>query len=155
MNSRLKSLANRIRNDLVELERVLQRVENGWEIASRQGDDYYRDSVALNLHGWYSGLERIFVLIAETLDGKLPKGENWHQTLLIQMTEEVSGIRPAVISEQSSERLADYRGFRHIVRNVYTFQFDPAKMEKLVLGVPGVYNIVKAELLAFASFLER
>jgi hypothetical protein len=54
---------------------VLQRVENGWEIASRQGDDYYRDSVALNLHGWYSGLERIFVMIAETLDGKLLKGK--------------------------------------------------------------------------------
>ena len=71
------------------------------------------------------------------------------------MTEEVPGVRPGVISEQCCGRLADYRGFRHIVRNVYTFQFDPAKMEKLVFGVPGVYNIVKAELLAFASFLER
>ena len=95
------------------------------------------------------------MLIAETLDGKLPKGENWHQTLLVQMTDEVSGIRPAVISEQSCGQLADYRGFRHIVRNVYTFQFDPAKMEKLVVGAPGVFNIVEAELLAFASFLER
>jgi hypothetical protein len=93
MNSRLKSLANRIRNDLVELERVLQRVENGWEIASRQGDDYYRDSVALNLHGWYSGLERIFVLIAETLDGKLPKGENWHQTLLFYSNRDEQDIQ--------------------------------------------------------------
>jgi hypothetical protein len=42
------------------------------------------DGVALNLHSFYSGTERIFELIAANVDDILPKGENWHQALLKQ-----------------------------------------------------------------------
>ena len=71
---RLGELANRIRQELKELERVLARISEGWQRARRSGDDYYIDSVALNLHGFYSGLERIFTLIAETMDGSHAPG---------------------------------------------------------------------------------
>jgi hypothetical protein len=47
------------------------------------------------------------------------------------MTKEVPGIRPAVVSMTTCQRLDEYRGFRHVVRNVYTYQFDPVKVEKL------------------------
>jgi len=40
------------------------------------------DGVALNLHSFYSGIERIFELIAANVDDIRPVGENWHQTLL-------------------------------------------------------------------------
>jgi hypothetical protein len=155
MSIQFLALATRIRNELVEIKRLLTRIEEGWQRAVRSNDDFYRDSVALNLHGWYSGLERLFVLIAENIDGGLPKGENWHQALLLQMTQDISSIRPAVISEDTCGRLAEYRGFRHIVRNVYTFQFEIDKMTRLVVGVSEVFVRVEAELLAFASFLEQ
>jgi hypothetical protein len=103
----------------------------------------------LNLHGFYSGIERIFERLAETLDGSLPKGENWHQALLVQMSKEVAGIRPAVISPQTLKHLDEYRGFRHVVRNVYTFHFDEAKLEKLVLGAGDAFAQVREEILAF------
>ena len=61
----LSGLANRIRQELTELEYVLARMNEGWERAHHSNDDYYLDGVALNLHGFYSGLERIFVQIAE------------------------------------------------------------------------------------------
>lgn len=70
------------------------------------------------------------------------------------MSKEVTGIRPAVISQQTLKRLDEYRGFRHVVRNVYTFHFDEAKLEKLVMGVEGVFTQVRAEILAFADFLD-
>lgn len=114
----LNGLANRIRLELAELEHVLARINEGWQRAHPSGDDYYLDSVALNLHGFYSGLERVFTLIAETIDGSLPQGENWHLLLLQQMTEEKPRVRPAVISEEVGKRLNEYRGFRHVVRNV-------------------------------------
>lgn len=110
--------------------------------------------MALNLHGFYSGLERILERLAETVDGSLPKGENWHQALLVQMSKEVTGIRPAVISLQTLKRLDEYRGFRHVVRNVYTFHFDAAKLENLVLGVGDAFAQARAEVLAFADFLD-
>jgi hypothetical protein len=41
----------------------------------------------------------------------------------MQMADEVLNVRPAVISEEVRQWLDDYRGFRHIVRNVYTYKF--------------------------------
>ena len=127
----------------------------GWRRRQLSGDDYYLDGVALNLHGFYAGVERLFELIAEVVDGALPQGENWHQVLLQQMASEVPHVRPAVISETTRDALDTYRGFRHIVRNVYTFKFDPAKMQRLVEEAPAVFCQVKVELLAFADFLEQ
>jgi hypothetical protein len=41
------------------------------------------------------------------------------------------------------------------VRNVYAFRFDPAKIEKLVEDAPDAFAQARAELLAFASFVEQ
>jgi hypothetical protein len=155
LRDKLRSLAHRIRANLDDLEQILDRITVGWQRATQTNDDYYLDSVALNLHGFYSGVERIFELVAENVEGKLPQGENWHQLLLQQMAQEVPGTRPALISDKIHQQLSEYRGFRHIVRNVYTYNFDPAKMEKLVNSAPVVFAALKAELYAFASFLEH
>jgi hypothetical protein len=72
-----------------------------------------------------------------------------------QMTKGVPGIRPAVISTETGTRLDEYRRFRHVVRNVYTHRFDPAKLGKLVNSAPELFARTKAELLAFAAFLEH
>ena len=151
----LAKLAERIRQELGEISRVVTRTSEGWERACRSNDDYYLDSVALNLHGFYSGFERLFTQIAEVVEGDLPHGESWHQLLLRRMMTEVPMIRPAVISNETGAKLDDYRGFRHVVRNVYAYKFDPDKLEKLVRSVPELFAQLKAELLAFASFLEQ
>ena len=72
-----------------------------------------------------------------------------------QMTKEVPGIRPAVISAETGTRLDEYRRFRHVVRNVYTHSFDPAQLGKLVNSAPELFARTKAELLAFAALLEH
>ena len=151
----LAKLAERIRQELGEISRVVTRTSEGWERARRSNDDYYLDSVALNLHGFYSGFERLFTQIAEVVEGDLPHGESWHQLLLRRMMTEVPMIRPAVVSKETGAKLDDYRGFRHVVRNVYAYKFDPDKLEKLVRSVPELFAQLKAELLAFASFLEQ
>jgi hypothetical protein len=63
----------------------------------------------------------MFEVIATTVDGQVPTGEHWHQLLLEQMASEIRGARPAVISDETCQGLDEYRGFRYIVRNVYTF----------------------------------
>jgi hypothetical protein len=154
VNTPFRGLTERIRQELIEIDQVVTRLSDAWQRARRSGDDFYLDSVALNLHGFYSGIERIFERLAETLDGGLPKGKNWHRALLVQMSKDVKGIRPAVISQQTLNRLEEYRGFRHVVRNVYTFHFDEAKLEKLVMGASDTFNQARAEILAFADFLD-
>ncbi len=72
MKDKFRQLANRIETELTELEKVTERIRNGWERFRRTGDDFYTDSVALNMHGFYSGIERIFQLIARAVDGGEP-----------------------------------------------------------------------------------
>jgi len=155
VNDRLQQLAVSIRNELVEVQRVLRRIEEGWRRARLSADDYYLDAVALNLHGFYGGLERIFERIATVVEGARPSGEHWHQALLRQMAEEMPGVRPAVISEASYKLLDPYRGFRHVARNVYTFHLDPSRLERLVARAATCFDSARAELLAFSDLLER
>ncbi len=148
------NLSHRLQTELKEMDGILERIEVGWRRAQDTGDDLYLDSVALNLHDFYAGLERVFSLIAATIDGGLPNGANWHQMLLSQMAEELPGVRPAVISAQTKSMLEIYLGFRHVVRNVYAYKFNPGKMRPLVEELPTVFACLQEELIAFARFLE-
>ena len=154
MSLGLSHLAKRIRDELPEIDHTLKRGMEGLRRAKQTGDDHYLDGVALNLHSFYSGIERIFELIASHVDGSLPQGENWHQMLLKQMEEEIVDIRPAVISCSVRLALDEYRGFRHVVRNVYTYKFDSSRINTLMIKVAPLFSQLQAELLAFAEFLE-
>jgi hypothetical protein len=61
----------------------------------------------------------------------------------------------AVISESTRVKLDEYRAFRHVARNIYTFNLDPAKLNHLVVQASPCFDGVQAELLAFADLLEQ
>ena len=48
----------------------------------------------------------------------------------------------------------ELRRFRHLVRNVYTMSLVPEKMAGLMSALPTLWLTLRAELLAFADFLE-
>jgi hypothetical protein len=51
---------------------VVARVESAWKAAAADNDEFYFDSVALNIHSFYSGLERVFEKKSSAVDGCLP-----------------------------------------------------------------------------------
>ena len=59
-----------------------------------------------------------------------------------------------MISQESAEGLDAFRRFRHLVRNVYTFDLLPEKMESLLQRLPEVWKRVRLEVLAFADYLD-
>jgi hypothetical protein len=71
------------------------------------------------------------------------------------MAEDIPDIRPAVISTSLVQILDEFRRFRHLVRNVYTFNLDPQRMRPLMEQLPSLWQALRTELLAFADFLER
>jgi len=151
----LLDIAERIRCDLVEIELLVERAIAGWQKFLQTDDDLYLDSVALSLHGFYGGLERLFEIIATRIDGERPEGNEWHYSLLAQMGEELSDIRPAVISEMCKEMLNGYRKFRHVVRHVYAFDFDPEIIGEGVKDLVSTFELSRRELIGFAEFLEE
>lgn len=66
MKQELLALKERIETELADIERTAQRAQEAWKGANRfpEQQEYYLDSVALNLHSFYNGVERIFDAIA-------------------------------------------------------------------------------------------
>ena len=151
------AVAGRIRREVEEVESVVERAQSIWEEVDPGTDPggYRVDAVALNLHGFYAGLERIFETIARRVDQTVPEGAHWHQELLDQMNTELSDVRPAVLSDESRKQLKRYRGFRHVVRNVYAFEFEPDQIDLLMKRLPDTTERVTNDLRSFATFLDE
>jgi hypothetical protein len=66
---------------LSQLEQEIYRVQD--EIArdpARQ--DLFYENLALKLHNFYTGCEKVLQLVAVELNGGLPTGADWHKRLL-------------------------------------------------------------------------
>ncbi|MBI5305599.1 MAG: hypothetical protein HY868_25950 [Chloroflexi bacterium] len=155
MNKDLAKLAKRIRTEPADLEQVVSRCEEALKRSRSSADDLYLDSVALNLQGFYFGVEHLLQLIATTIDGNLPQGAEWHKELLEQLSQEMPGIRPAILSENSKILLDSYRSIRHVVRFTYTFRREPNRLEELTEKLRPTFSIVRRELDAFADLVRQ
>lgn len=155
MISRYRILAERLRAELRTLEQVVGRTEGALSRATQQAQDqdYFLAAAALDLHGFYIGLERLFELIAREVDESRPAGSHWHRDLLAQMSLTVIDVRPAVLSPEAHSALTDYLEFRHVVRNLYTFNLRADRIAELVRGLRPAFDLAWCDLQAFAEFL--
>ncbi|RPI49509.1 MAG: hypothetical protein EHM56_12270 [Chloroflexi bacterium] len=149
------ALAGRVRQSLSDLDRVVTRARSLMDKAQTRGDYDYLDGVALNLHGFYAGVERILEDVARTMEKTVPDGPEWHQNLLLQLSAEIPAVRPAVLSQETRDCLEEYRGFRHVVRNVYTFNLRPSRLQELTSGLQDCYQAVTHDLEELVMLLEQ
>lgn len=149
-------LAGRIRQELEDLERAISRAERAIRTAARAAEDsdLYVDAAALNLHDFYTGLERIFRQIATTVDASVPSSPEWHRELLQQMCIEIPNVRPRALSPETCKALDEFMRFRHVVRNIYAFRLDAERISLLVPDARLLMGRITNELKAFALFLE-
>jgi hypothetical protein len=113
---RIRDLAADLATELArlgQLEPEIQRVMTAVERDPGQADLFY-ESLALKLHNFYTGCERIFRLVATELNGGVPAGQDWHRRLLERMSSQRDG-RPAVIQPDTARKLQKYLGFHHVV----------------------------------------
>jgi hypothetical protein len=66
----------------------------------------------------------------------------------------VPSVRPLVIQRSARNCLDEYRGLRHVIRNVYTFNLQPARLRALVEALPQCYESLVQDLGHFCAFLE-
>jgi hypothetical protein len=156
VNEKTRTVAARIRQELQDLRHIIEKSRRGMKAArlASNDQDLFLDSVALNLHDFYSGVERTLQHIAAAIDNNVPGGSQWHQDLLLQMHTEVAGVRPPVLSDPAIECLKEYLAFRHVVRNVYTFTFDAERVAVLVDRLDVCYDLLAKDLNSFAEYLE-
>ena len=143
----IEDLVQRIQEELEQIKRAEHLAEKRWKKALSDLD--YLGSVALDLLNFYSGIERIFEIIAKGIDGKMPKNGEWHRKLLDQMAFEIQTVRPAVLSPETKPILDEFRKFRHLARTIYSFQLNPEKIKELVAKLPRAHKLILRDLTEF------
>lgn len=102
-------------------------------IQGAQADDPVRlESIAYQLHNLYNAVEDLLKLVAAHFENHIADPSRWHTELLYRMTQEISGIRPALLSVESYRLLNGLRGFRHFFRHAYNV---PIEFDQLQINI--------------------
>jgi len=136
------------------LKDEIKTAENKLKDASGDQKNYIIESLALKLHNFYTGCERIFEKISGDINSKVLQGIDWHKRLLKNMTLNIKGLRPQVLSKGLEREMEEYLKFRHLVRNIYGFELNEEKMIPLIKGIERIYIDFIEEMKKFISFLE-
>lgn len=106
------------------------------------------------LHDLYVAMENIFTAVASRVDRSVPSGAQWHRELVNQMTLDVPGLRPAVISSATASGVDSLRAFRHVFRNVYGFHLVPERVTTLLRSLPGILRSFEEDIDRFLARME-
>lgn len=152
--SLLKQLAGDLELELAKLNRLAEQVQQLQQniLQSPIYADSFYESLALKLHNFYTGCERMFSLISTELNGGLPKGADWHRRLLSRMATEQEDRR-AVIQPTTESHLSEFLRFRHVVRNIYGFELDVEKLKQLLERYPLAWKTLDSDICDFADWL--
>lgn len=151
---RLREIAGDIESELRRLQRLADDIEFVQNEA-RQNPRLSRlffENLALKLHNFYNGCERIFQIVANELNSGLPEGADWHRRLLERMSDVREG-RLEVVNDDTARALEAFRAFRHIVRNIYGFEIDAERVAQLVVDYGRLWPRVKADVERFTQWL--
>ena len=147
-------LRMRIENELRQIKKVVGRVEKAVSELSQEPPDVIVAGLAGYIHSFYNGLEKIFDLIAEYIDNFVPHDKAWHKELLKQMTLEIQGVRPAVLTKELAAALEDYLEFRHFFRHSYSFDLDWDELKPKAENLKPTFEKLDAAFQRFFVFLQ-
>jgi len=147
-NNLKRELTGVINAELLDIDRLVK------ELKKCKGDaQIVRRAKGSILHDFYNACERIFELIAREINGGLPLSELWHKKLLYQMTLQIKGMRPAVISKKLAAELDEFLAFRHLFRNIYGFELQGERLNELAAKLEKTARLFTREITTFVKKL--
>jgi len=152
----IRRLQSEINQEISSLEALLRELKTlKPRLAQKEISNLDLRAAGSILHDFYNGVENIFRRVAQELNGGLPAGEDWHKQLLTDMSLDVKGVRPPLVSEALKLKLQKYLGFRHIFRNVYGFHLEQEQIKVMVKEFPRILSWLKREIAAFQKYLDK
>jgi hypothetical protein len=136
------------------IDRNLDGLRNLLETNPVQSTGHELRAEASYIHDFYNSAENLFRIVAEELNGGIPRGESWHRLLLLEMKSEIAGSRGAVISGKLYELLDTCLRFRHLFRNSYGVLLDPQKTREVAGVVLAADTLLKQEFTVFIDSLK-
>jgi hypothetical protein len=121
----------------------------------RLADQFVLRAVGSILHDFYTSAENMFKTIARQIDNSIPEDSEWHIELLKQMAVDIDDIRPHVISIKTRDLLNEFRGFRHVFRNIYGFNLICERIEHLLDILPVLTEKLKQDMDNFIEEMDN
>lgn len=115
------ALVHEIEAELSNMQVAVATTARLLEKVQQTEDEDYLGTIALNLQSFYTGVERLFISVAKTVDENVPTGDSWHQQLINQMAIAIPGVRQPVLGTRTQAALDEFRRFRHVVCSHYAY----------------------------------
>jgi hypothetical protein len=152
--ARLGRLLAELRRERQSLSRVAEEVTDALALFARREPTMLELRGAGDLlHDWYTGLEKLLLAVAVTMDGGAPEGDRWHRRLLDAMSLDLPAVRPPVLSAATVAVVSPYLRFRHLFRHLYGFELDWDQLLPLLRALPAAHLAVSEDLDRFESVL--
>lgn len=136
------------------IDRNLDGLRNLLQTNPVQSTGHDLRAEASYIHDFYNSAENLFRIVAEELNGGVPRGESWHRLLLLEMKDGIAGCRGRVISGNLYELLDTCLRFRHLFRNSYGVFLDPKKTREVAGVVLTADTLLKQEFSGFIDSLK-
>lgn len=149
------ALKTRIEGELIFMRESIERITTLRDQAETIIDIALIPALAGYISDFYNGCERISERVAIMLDGRLPKGENWHQQLLEQVAEPGGHHRPPLWQGALLLQLNEYRSFRHVERHRYRIELQKDRVFALAEDILPVFERIQAAVEHFNQWLDQ
>lgn len=130
-------------------ERLKERAIN-----LQSDDPILLESIAYQIHNFYSAIEDLLKLIANYFENNISHSPQWHSLLLQRMNMTVPGVRPAVLSSDTYVTLNALRGFRHFFRHAYGATIEYEQLKTNLNKALNLLPELESDLNQFLSQLE-
>lgn len=135
---------------------VIENRLNALKIKTESNDYHaYVESLALNLQGFYEGIETVFEKVTDFTGEEKPEGSEWHVRILERMNLPIKRLRPGVVSVETAKELDIFRAFRHKVRHIYGFMIIPENVITIAEKAKTVCEMFCNDLARFMVFVEQ
>jgi hypothetical protein len=116
-----------------------------FKLKRAEPDEIELRAVGATLHSFYTGIERILLLVANHLDESVPNSPRWHRDLISQMSRSTNR-RAEILSSELALQFTDYLAFRHVFRHSYSNQLRWTLMRPLVDLMPTTLESFRSSL---------
>jgi hypothetical protein len=149
-----QELVEDIEGDLLRLARIHGDLEKSDELIRKwdQQDIVYHkllEAAGTELHGLYTGTEKIFERIIIFKTGQRPQGKDFHKSILKTVHEELK-----LTSSESNGFLERLSSFRHLFRHAYGIEWDPSEIVDCLNQTKQHWPAIRHELESFLAELK-
>ncbi len=140
----LERLNAELQLDIERLAELRSTNERAAEpVAAGNPDELEYAALGYTIHNLFNLIENYATRIARTFENEIDPA-SWHRELIERMQLSIAGVRPALWDRNLAGRVDELRRFRHVFRNMYANDLDPARVVAVQDGVPSTLTLFRA-----------